>query len=310
MHVHELRAEAEELLERDDFTAAADVLEDALAGVDPAAREPSVRLELLTMASDALRLSGRYSDALAFADEALGLAEGLYGSESTELAPLHLSRGLCCKSLGAFDAGRAAYRRALGILRRADESTSDLAADVYHNLASLELAAGRPLCGERLARRGIRLRRRLDGRRHPRLAADICALGGLLQGQGRLEEAEDCFAHALNIHERQPEPATRAIAITLHALASLAAERQDWPQAVRLYRRCVRRKRRAFGPDHVSLAISLHNLGAVRAEQGFNARAEALFEEAYAIFEERLGSDHPHTVNCRYQLEDLIAVAA
>ena len=48
-----------------------------------------------------------------------------------------------------------------------------------------------------------------------------------------------------------------------------------------------------LGPEHPTLATSLHNLALLYAAQGRYAQAEPLYTRALAIWEHALGSQHP-----------------
>jgi hypothetical protein len=62
-----------------------------------------------------------------------------------------------------------------------------------------------------------------------------------------------------------------------------------------------------FGTDHLRTAACLHSLGRVLRAQGELDGARALHERARAIFEARLGADHPDTA--RNQVGDGLVVA-
>ncbi len=66
-----------------------------------------------------------------------------------------------------------------------------------------------------------------------------------------------------------------------------------YTEAEPLYQRALAIRERAFGPDHLNIAISLNNLAKLYHDQGRYVQAEPLFHRALAIKERALDSDHP-----------------
>jgi hypothetical protein len=62
-----------------------------------------------------------------------------------------------------------------------------------------------------------------------------------------------------------------------------------------------------MGPDHPNTATSLHNFADVRRAQGDLQAARTLLDRALAIWETRLGADHPDTVRSREALAAVVA---
>ena len=66
----------------------------------------------------------------------------------------------------------------------------------------------------------------------------------------------------------------------------------QYAEAAPLYKRALKIKEKALGPDHPSVATSLNNLGLLYRAQGQYAKAEPLFKQALKIYEKALGPDH------------------
>ena len=60
-----------------------------------------------------------------------------------------------------------------------------------------------------------------------------------------------------------------------------------------------------LGEEHPLTATSLNNLGLLLYAQGEYESARPYYERALAIFEERLGANHPHTQTVRGNLARL-----
>ena len=62
---------------------------------------------------------------------------------------------------------------------------------------------------------------------------------------------------------------------------------------------------RVLGPEHPDTAQTLGNLALLYHDQGKFELAVPLYEQALAIYESALGTDHPRTVNVRNNYADL-----
>lgn len=202
--------------------------------------------------------------------------------------------GMIYKYLGRFREARQLYRRAL---RKAhqylDGAERDFfLADLYHNLGGLEHAQGRFRRGERLARKGLLLRRRVASEHSLPIAVDLAALAALLAGQRRFVEAEKLYPLALRIYRREYGPNHGETAILLSNLAALYQATRRPQRAQESYRCALQIKRRAFGGSHPSVAVTLNNLGMLYHAQRDTLRAERYLSEALRILLRRFGRHH------------------
>ena len=63
--------------------------------------------------------------------------------------------------------------------------------------------------------------------------------------------------------------------------------------------------REVVGPRHPDVALVLHNLAALREEQGDVTAARRLYEEALALYRASVGPRHPDTKVCAARLRGL-----
>jgi tetratricopeptide (TPR) repeat protein len=160
-------------------------------------------------------------------------------------------QGHCAAASRAY----AAARRIL--LLRPD---SDRLAALYHNLGGLEHARGRLARAEVLARRGLALRIRTCGDRHPDVARDLAALGAILDARGLQGEAEAAYRQALAIFRRGWLRLQRDIAAALGNLA-VCLHRAGRPrEAEEAGRQAVRLSARWLGHSHPETLIATENL--------------------------------------------------
>ena len=181
----------------------------------------------------------------------------------------------------------------------------DLLASIYHNIGGIEHAAGHYAVGEREARKGIRIRERFSEADDNALAADLAALGALLEEQEKLDQAEQLYLRAKAIYEDRAAPNERELGYTYHALGSIAQRREDWPQASAYYRQSLVLKRKHLGEAHPSVAITLHELGLVQVHQEGPSCAERYLQSALEIMLKAFPPTHPHVIFCQNSLEHL-----
>ncbi|MFB7867434.1 tetratricopeptide repeat protein [Streptomyces sp. NPDC056069] len=233
----------------------------------------------------------------------LAAAEGLYGTDSPEVARLCNQAGVVGKYTGDFDRAEGLYRRALAVFQHVYGAEHDSVATLYHNLGGLEHSRGRPQAGEPWSARSVEIRERLHGPDHPLVAADAAAWAPLLAGCGRLEEAETQLRRALGIFTAIGDEYEQAV--TLHNLAALQQSRGAKREALAGYAGALAVKERALGTGHPDLAVTLVNLAALCRGNGEGHKARSYLERAIHILVPQVSADHPTLAAARRALESL-----
>ncbi len=212
--------------------------------------------------ADRLRVQGHYDQAEALFKKALALAEQIFAPDALELTALLNNHAVLYKYSGRFDEAEQLYRRALTIVEKQLGPEHPEVATLYHNLGGLDHARGRFAAGEPAARRAVEIRQRAFGTGHPQVteahvAADLAALAGLLDGQGKYAESEPIYRHVLAIFEarwqagdQNTEDAEYEIAINLNNLAALYNRTGRAAEAEPLYRRTLAIKEKLLGAAH------------------------------------------------------------
>ena len=254
------------------------------------------------------RVRGNYVEAERLLRAAVAMAEDATPRDALRLAAALNGVGLLCKDLARYDEARAVYRRALSLLKEAPGFHDDWIATIYHNLGGIEHASGNFAEGEPFARKGLAIRRQLDGADEA-LAADMAALAAILDGQQNQDEAESLYLDALRIYERSPEGNAGELAVTLNGLGALYATRGSLEQAETILTRALSLKKETLGPRHPDVAVTLNNLALVYKRQGDFTRAATLYRDAVDILEHLLGAEHPKTVVCRENYTRCVAAA-
>jgi len=213
--------------------------------------------------------------------------------------------GMVYKYLGKFHEARQLYRRALREARLCLKGAPRefFLANLYHNLGGLEHARRRFRCGERFARKGLQLRRRVMSGRSLAIAVDMAALAALLDGQKKFAEAERLYRRALPIYRREYGASHGETAILLTNLAAVSQATGRFQVARRYYRHALKMKRQKFGVSHPSVAVTLNNLGMLHRAQGDRRQAKRCIGAALRILLRFFGSRHFQykTVNKNYQ---------
>ena len=183
------------------------------------------------------------------------------------------------------------YRAALPIWERLGDMRSQF--DTLDYMGGLLSALGRHAEAEALFERALRIREKVPGLQHFRVANSLSNLAGLYTGQGRYAEAEPLHQRALRIQERVLGPEHPDVADSLTNLAWLYSNQGRYAEAEPLSQRALRIREKVLGPEHPDVAISLTNLAWLCQEQGRYAEAERLSQRVLRIDEKALGPEHP-----------------
>lgn len=82
----------------------------------------------------------------------------------------------------------------------------------------------------------------------------------------------------------------------LEALASSSFSKREYKQAADLLSKALSLREKALGPNHVDVAVTLHNLANVYEKAG-KYEGEAFYLRSISIMEKALGPSHPDTLD-------------
>jgi ankyrin repeat protein len=100
------------------------------------------------------------------------------------------------------------------------------------------------------------------------------------------------------------------VATTLTNLGNAYGDLGDNAKKRDMLERALAIKERAYGPDHVALAITLWNLADANGDLGDTVKQREILERGLAINESFYGPDHSETVDFREALASLLHAAA
>jgi CHAT domain-containing protein/Tfp pilus assembly protein PilF len=236
---------------------------------------------------------GKFTEAIPVAEEAVRVAEAIFGPEDPKVATSLGILAMMYRVQDRYADADPLYKRALAIREKAlGPDDPDVAASLK-DLAGLYCHQGRYADAEPLYKRALTINEKTYGPEHLIVATSLDGIADLYRIQGRYADAEPLDKRSLAIREKTLGPDHPDVATSLNALAHLYFEQGQYAEAEPLLKRALAIVEKMFGPDHPNVASSLNNLGALYDEQGRYAEAEPLLKRALAIVEKTFGPDHP-----------------
>lgn len=222
-------------------------------------------------------VSGRPDlSAAALVDKGREHVQADLGSQPELQARMRAVLGRAYENMGQPRPALELYRQAaeqLGAQQRWPEQAAQLS-----RLAMALGNGGRHAEAEAPAREALALRERLNSP-----ALDLAdardTLGYVLSRLGRYDEAEPLLLQALQARRAQAQGPERLVAISLHHLGMLAANRNQWELAEARQREALAIKQQLFPPEHPSVLNSVQQLAAALSQLRRHDEAEALLRE-------------------------------
>lgn len=135
----------------------------------------------------------------------------------------------------------------------------------------------------------------------------LCTLGVLFADQGKLDNAERMYLHALAEYEKVLGPDHLSTLDIINNLGNLYKRQDKLDDAERMHLRALVGKQKAWGPDHTSTMDTVNNLGILYRRQGKLDDAEWMYQRALAGKEKIWGQNHISTRNTVNNLGALYA---
>jgi tetratricopeptide (TPR) repeat protein len=287
---------ADYLLERALHEQAEPLYQRALTIYDqmPGCEHPHVAFPLNGLA-DLYREQGRYEQAEPLYQRALHLWETL-GHKYLEITSPLNNLALLYKRQGKLQLAEQLLRRCIFLVeQRLGPQHREVAAPL-NNLAILYAEDGNHRQAEPLLQRALRIDEQTYGKEHPEVAYSLTNLAEVYREQGRFEEAEPLYYRALHIREQAQGSEHPQIAPPLKGLADLYREQGRFEEAEPLYQRALAILRQ-HGAEQLDIADILHDLARLFELRGQHDQALTYYQQALAIREQRLGHEHPHTID-------------
>ena len=268
---------------------------------------PAVRAKLQQVFGLIHHSRGQYAPARVALEEALGEQRRLAGPDSPGALESLQALGELINLAGDRQRARTVLEESLERHRR-----------VYgeqHERTARVLAAMAPIVAEdnieeagALLRRSLEIRRATLGPHHPDVGSTLGSLAGYYTRRQDYDRAKDFYRQALAVF---PTPLERRnpIAITiLNDFASLLGLLNAREESEALQREALELGRQVLGPETLTVANLVNNLGTTQAFMGRHADAERSFRASFETHRSLLGENHWRTSNAARNVGRVLAL--
>ncbi len=246
--------------------------------------------------------SGKHSEAMAIAQQALALGEQRFGPDDARLGTLLNNIATLHRVQRQYAEAEPFYQRALAIQEKALGTDHATVGKAVGELAHLYSLQRRYAEAEPLFERSLAIMEKTLGPDHPDTAVTLERWAVLHDVRGRYAQAEPLYQRVLAIREKTSGADHVDVAVVLDKLASTYRVQGRYAEAEPLYKRSIAIKEKALGPDHPQLATVLNELARLHELQRQYAEAEPLYRRVLAITEKARGPDHPDVSAALYKL--------
>ncbi|WLE95631.1 MAG: tetratricopeptide repeat protein [Candidatus Electrothrix communis] len=133
--------------------------------------------------------------------------------------------------------------------------------------------------------------RKSEGKDDPNLGTVLKELARLYYFQGRYEESEPLYKHALKIMEKALGKKHSKVMIILDSLAVLYSSQGHYEKAESLYKRVLEIEEKLYGQKNAYFSASQSHLAALYLAQGRYEKAEPLYKNSLLIKEQLFGKE-------------------
>ncbi len=214
---------------------------------------------LLNLAGYYLRQRAQYTKAELLYQQALTIAEKVFGPDHLNVATICNNLGLLYKKQGRYTQAEPLYRQALAIREKVLGPEHPDVAMGLNNLAVLYVNQGKYTEAEPLYQQALITCEKLLGPQHSDVATILNNLASLYHDQGMYAQAEPLFKRVQAIDEQLYGLEHPDVAIDLSNLASLYKGQMKYAQAEPLYQRALAIYEKIFEDGHPYMARVLEN---------------------------------------------------
>ncbi|MBI4749669.1 MAG: tetratricopeptide repeat protein [Acidobacteria bacterium] len=240
----------------------------------------------------ALRQAGKYQNAQAVLQQAVTLAEQIFGPEHMDTAAAYNNLADVFASTDDFSKAESLYKRALAICEKIAGPEHLDTAITLNNLGQLYKSKGDFETALRYYQRSSSIIEKALGPEHPQTGAMLNNLGMLYRAMGKTNQAEQLLQRTLEIWEKTLGPEHPQTITCLNNLAGLCLVMGNYDRSLKLYQQVVVLREKVLGPNHPETAVSLNELATLLRIMGKYEQAEPLFRRSLASLEKSLGPEH------------------
>jgi len=227
-------------------------------------------------------------------------------------------RGLAqvLEELGEYEEAARIHREVLRLRRKFYGERHAAVSAALHNLACTLEQLGEMDEALTVAREAVAMAEAVGQEDEISLSTKLNSLGILLMHARRFDESERVLKRSLELRRRHLDEKHVYVATSLNNLAVLYDERAHAQHGLEAYREAKRAYEEALalwirihGDDHLDVALTRSNLGALEVRLGDFEAARAHLEAALEIRRRRLGPDHPDVALVLFHLGDMYVQA-
>jgi tetratricopeptide (TPR) repeat protein len=225
-------------------------------------------------------------------ERGLAIAEGVYGPDHPNIAPILAQLGRVLRRLGDKYGTYAALRRALSIDEAAHGPEHPQVAWTLTHLGRVQRQLGNTEAALTTLRRALAVYETAYGPQHPEVAWTLTHLGRVVRRLGDYAGAHQAMRRALDINEAHYGAMHPAVGWTVGHLGRVLRCLGDYAAARAALQRSLTIHKATFGPYHPQTAWSLVCYATVLRRLGELEEAHAALRRALEIHETAYGSDH------------------
>jgi tetratricopeptide (TPR) repeat protein/tRNA A-37 threonylcarbamoyl transferase component Bud32 len=248
---------------------------------------------------------GQYEAGLKTGEEALALADKVYGTESLVHAELLLDRARGLGELGKREEATATAKRALAMVEKT-VGPEHPAVKAYANVLGEQAFHVRDFAEAKAQfSRVLHVSETVDGPNAPAVAASLNNLAMVAVYESDYTQAEAYYRRALALAEKRVGPDHPDVASGLYNLAILFSRKGQPAEALPLHQRALAIREKALPPTHPKIVESLYQIGDVLDKLGRPEEGIPWLQRSMSIADQALPAGHPWRVRTRVTLAKL-----
>jgi CHAT domain-containing protein/Tfp pilus assembly protein PilF len=229
-------------------------------------------------------------------EHALRIDQAVLGEDGPGAARVLIALGRLYANYGDVPKAEDALRRARALIEKSWGADHPWMADCLLMTAKIHQQRGdnaRALTDINGALAIARAHPTLDQRR---LILAMDGLADIYIDMSDFDRAQSALEETLQLEEKNLNPDHPWVAHSLQNLGIIARRRRQYAQALDYYWRAEKIREQTYGAMHPSTVTLLVNIGNVYHEQGDEAHAEEVFQQALARFTDSIGPYHEYTL--------------
>jgi tetratricopeptide repeat protein len=256
------------------------------------------------------RLQQLYTEAMPWAERALAVAEGFYGTQHPYLATALNSFGELLSHSGQAEMAGPVYLAAYEVQQVSEKSifrvrsvpkrdlarltiVRDQAEKLHHEAALAAKEYSSFAEAESLYLRALFLREQNLGAEHPDNARTLGLLADLYRNHRRYEGAETLYKRSLDLRKKALGEGHPDCCLSLNELTQVLLLQKEFERAKPLLEEWLVIVERTLGKQHAERAEVLVRAGQVCEALGKASKARALLQQAVTIRHNVFGTEHP-----------------